>query len=57
MRPSSLKLDFSGIELLIVRYGSNLALLQVVNTVSLDFSGDNLSFLDSKASCKMKKLM
>ena len=36
---STLTLDFTGIgELLMVRFGSNLAsLLQVVNTVALDF--------------------
>ena len=47
--------DFSGIgELLIVRWGSNFAsLLQVVNTVALNFSSDNLSFLDSSQSCKI----
>ena len=47
--PSTLTLDFTGIaELLIVRCGRNLAsLLQVVNTVALDFSPDNLSFLVS----------
>ena len=48
-------LDFTGIgELLIVRCGSNLAsLIQVVNTVALDFSADNLGFSDSSQSCKI----
>ena len=44
---SILTLDFTGIaELLVVRCRSNLAsLLRLVNTVALDFSADNLSFL------------
>ena len=53
--PSILTLDFTGIdEFLIVRCWPNLAfLLQVVNTVALDFSADNLNFLDSSQSCKV----
>ena len=52
---STLTLIFSGFsEFLAVRSGSNLAsLLQVVNTVALDFSADDLSFLDSSQSCEI----
>ena len=50
-----LTLNYTGIgELLIVRCGSNLASFhQVVNTVAIDFSADNVSFLDSSHSCKV----
>ena len=52
---STLTLDFTGVgEFLVVRSGSNSAsLLQVLNTVAIDFSADNLSFLDSSQSCEI----
>ena len=52
---STLALDFTGIgEFSVVRSGSNSAsLLQVLNTVAIDFSAGNLSFLDSSQSCEI----
>ena len=55
--PSILTLDFNGIgELLIVRCGTKLvSLLQVVNTIALDFSAHKLTFLDSSQSCEVTR--
>ena len=51
--PSILSLEFTGFgELSIVRCGPNLASwLQFLNSVALDFTAYNLSFLDSSQSC------
>ena len=52
---STLTLIFTGIgEFLVVRSGSNPASwLQVVNSIALDFSADDLNFLDSSQSCEI----
>ena len=52
---STLTLIFTGFgEFLVVGSGSNSAsLFQVVNAVALDFSADDLSFLDSSQSCEI----